>query len=103
MQGKSNALQWVLVYCNIGFGDSYFEASFYTVLTLTFCTEGKQSVCTFLVSLLLVGWLCVGKLFLLIQHQIKCDKEVFCLTDAQADVCVCVCSDTGTIILFLSG
>jgi len=30
---QSNALQWVLVSCAIGCGDSYFKASFYTVLS----------------------------------------------------------------------
>lgn len=44
MQVKSNALQWVLVYCIIGFGDSYFKASFYTVLRCILYQKFKKNV-----------------------------------------------------------
>lgn len=62
MQVKSNALQWVL-YCIIGFGDSYFRVSFSTVLCCILYQKVKKNV-FFLYGLslkfhreLVAGWL----------------------------------------------
>lgn len=65
MRVKSNALQWVLVYCSIGFSDTYFKASFYTVLSCILYQK-VQKKCFFLYVLslkcnreLVAGWLTV--------------------------------------------
>lgn len=109
MQVKSNALQWVFVYCTIGFGDSYFKASFYTVLhcilyqnvksVFFLCTLSEVSpwACCWLAGSALVSY------FVNTTPVHVWQRSVLGLNEAQGDVCMCsLNTDRNLTLLFIS-